>query len=176
MKLCIYALCKNEIEYIEKWLESVKQADEIIVVDTGSTDGTWEVLQKSNVKCYQKIFEPYRSDTAKNYALSLVPNDTDICLPLDIDMELYPNCISELKTYWEKDLTILYYKQYFKTSNSYGKLCAHSRNNCRWIYPSFEQIAFKGKYKTLNKVLLTHFTKFEHEKAKEIFKTQKLFI
>ena len=52
MKLCVYAICKNEIEYIQKWLESVKEADEIIVVDTGSTDGTWEILQKSGVEYF----------------------------------------------------------------------------------------------------------------------------
>ena len=58
MKLCVYAICKNEISNIERWLASVNEADDIIVLDTGSTDGTYELLQASGIKCYQKIFNP----------------------------------------------------------------------------------------------------------------------
>ena len=39
----------NEIGYIKKCIESISFADEIIVVDSFSTDGTYEYL-KSNPK------------------------------------------------------------------------------------------------------------------------------
>ena len=29
-KICIYAICKNEAKFVDKWYESMKEADEII--------------------------------------------------------------------------------------------------------------------------------------------------
>lgn len=43
-KICVYAICKNEKSNIEKWLTSMNEADYIVVLDTGSTDGTYEML------------------------------------------------------------------------------------------------------------------------------------
>jgi glycosyltransferase involved in cell wall biosynthesis len=43
-KICIYAICKNEEKFIDRWFNSIKNADYICVLDTGSTDGTYEKL------------------------------------------------------------------------------------------------------------------------------------
>ena len=46
MKLSVYYVVKNEIRNLPKSLENTIQfADEIVIVDTGSTDGTLEWLQ-----------------------------------------------------------------------------------------------------------------------------------
>jgi len=45
-KICIYAICKNEMKFVETWLNNMSEADYIVVLDTGSTDGTYEYLQK----------------------------------------------------------------------------------------------------------------------------------
>lgn len=37
-KICVYAICKNEEKFIERWVNSMKEADKIYVLDTGSTD------------------------------------------------------------------------------------------------------------------------------------------
>lgn len=37
-KVCVYAICKNEEKFINKWYEAVKEADKIFVLDTGSID------------------------------------------------------------------------------------------------------------------------------------------
>ena len=39
-KVIVYAICKNEEKYVDKWYDSVKEADKIFVLDTGSTDNT----------------------------------------------------------------------------------------------------------------------------------------
>ena len=39
-KVCVYAICKNEEKFVERWVESMKEADEIYVLDTGSNDKT----------------------------------------------------------------------------------------------------------------------------------------
>ena len=47
-KVCIYAICKNEEKHIKRWYESMKEADEIYVLDTGSTDNSVNLLKELN--------------------------------------------------------------------------------------------------------------------------------
>ena len=49
-KLSISIITKNEASNIKRCLESVKWADEIIVVDSGSTDGTLEICKNYHCK------------------------------------------------------------------------------------------------------------------------------
>lgn len=89
------AIMKNEISHVEAWLDNVRVfAQEIIVVDTGSTDGTNEFLVKQpDVKL---INNEWQSDfaQAKNVALQkatedwLVFTDADECF-------YYPKNITE---------------------------------------------------------------------------------
>ena len=44
-KICVYAICKDELENIDRWLNSMNEADYIVVLDTGSTDGSYEALK-----------------------------------------------------------------------------------------------------------------------------------
>ena len=34
-KICVYAICKNEEKFVSRWVESMKEADKIFVLDTG---------------------------------------------------------------------------------------------------------------------------------------------
>lgn len=45
-KVCVYTICKNEEKNINKWFESVRDADLICLLDTGSTDSTVELLNQ----------------------------------------------------------------------------------------------------------------------------------
>lgn len=45
-KIAIYAICKNEEKFVDKWVESMLEADYICVMDTGSTDNTFLLLQQ----------------------------------------------------------------------------------------------------------------------------------
>ena len=51
-KLSVCIICKNEDEVIEDCLKSVSWADEIIVVDSGSTDKTLEIAKKFTDKVF----------------------------------------------------------------------------------------------------------------------------
>ena len=54
MKIVVYAICKNEAKFAERWAASMAEADEIVVLDTGSTDETVELLRKNGVRVVQE--------------------------------------------------------------------------------------------------------------------------
>lgn len=107
MKIGVYSICKNEIKNIEKWLETIVEADEVVVVDTGSTDGTYEILQKaqgrySNIKLFQKTFKDFHFGNARNYSLSLVSDGLDILFPSDCDEIMVEGWANAVKCLAEK--------------------------------------------------------------------------
>ena len=90
VKVTVYGICKNEIKFIDRWLKSFKEADYVCVLDTGSTDGTWEYLKnikkkQKNLIIEQKEITPWRFDTARNESMKLIPKDTTLMFMADID-------------------------------------------------------------------------------------------
>lgn len=101
-KICIYAICKNEEQFVESWLESMSEADYIVVLDTGSTDRTYELL-KNDPRVYrveQKVISPWRFDVARNESMKLIPDDANILLSTDLDELLEPGWASVIKENW----------------------------------------------------------------------------
>ena len=45
MKIVVYAICKNESQFVRRWVDSMSEADQIVVLDTGSDDDTLELLR-----------------------------------------------------------------------------------------------------------------------------------
>ncbi len=82
LPLSVCVISYNEERIIEKMLLSVVNiADEIIVVDSFSTDKTKEIAKKYNAKICEKEWTDY--PTQKNYALSLCKNEWILCLDCD---------------------------------------------------------------------------------------------
>ena len=91
-------IVKNEQENIENSIKSIQNAvDDIIVVDTGSTDNTIDVCNKFNCKIYNFNWNGNFSD-ARNYALSLIDSDYFLFLDADeyFEREITRNDIEEL--------------------------------------------------------------------------------
>ena len=44
-----YTICKNEIKKIDQWLYYTKDFDYRVILDTGSTDGTYEAFKKYQI-------------------------------------------------------------------------------------------------------------------------------
>ena len=40
MKIYVYAICKDEKAFADRWMDSMSEADGFYVLDTGSQDGT----------------------------------------------------------------------------------------------------------------------------------------
>lgn len=91
MKIAVLAIAKDEGKHVVRWAESAAEADQIILVDTGSTDGTYEIaLDHPRIKAHRAILSSWRFDLARNIALSLVPADVDWVVNLDLDEVLKP--------------------------------------------------------------------------------------
>lgn len=71
----------NEAENIGRCLESVRGFDEVVLVDSFSTDGTLEIARLHRATIYSR---PYRSAAdQKNWALEVVRNDWVLILDAD---------------------------------------------------------------------------------------------
>ncbi len=97
IKISVVIITFNEEKNIERCLNSVKDiADEIVVLDSFSTDKTEEICKKHNVKFFQHKFDGYTQQ--KNRAVNLAVNN--YILSLDADEELsakLKNSIKEIK-------------------------------------------------------------------------------
>ncbi len=101
--LSVVIIVKNEEKYIGKCIDSVKDiADEIIVVDTGSTDNTCDIVRSKGIEPY---FHEWRDNfsEAKNFAISHAT--CDWILNLDADEELMEEGKKELIKILENDNT-----------------------------------------------------------------------
>lgn len=142
-KVVVYAISKNESSFVDRWVDSMMEADEIYVLDTGSTDDTVDKLKSHGVIVKQEIITPWRFDVARNKSLEMVPNDVDICVCTDLDEVFESGWRDELEKSWNNSDRLRYkYNWSIDESNKpivtflYEKI--HSRHNYEWIYPVHE--------------------------------------
>lgn len=94
MKLSAYIVTLNEELRLDRTLKALqKVADEIIIVDSGSTDKTKEIALKNNAKF---LFHKWKNiSSQKHFAQNKCKNDW--VLSLDADEVLGPELIEEIK-------------------------------------------------------------------------------
>ena len=90
--LSVIIITQNEQDNIEACLESVKWADEIIVVDSGSTDKTEEICRKYTDKFYIKDWPGF--GIQKQRALELVSHEW--VMSIDADERITPELRDEI--------------------------------------------------------------------------------
>ena len=156
-KVCVYAICKNEENFVKRWVTSMKEADEIYVLDTGSTDNTVKKLKELGVYVKDKIINPWRFDVARNESLNLVPEDTDICVCTDLDEVFEKGWRKILETIWDDNITrIAYnYNWYIDEFNNpkvnFYIEKIHNRKDYKWTHPVHEVLEYTGINKELKK-------------------------
>ncbi len=144
LKIVVYAICLNEEKFVDRWVDSMCEADEIVVLDTGSTDKTVEKLRERNVKVVTKKIVPWRFDVARNESLKLVPFDTDVCVCTDLDEVFESGWRKKIEQVWIKNKTKqMRYKYVWNVENGQDKTTfmyekIHARENFSWIYPVHE--------------------------------------
>lgn len=165
-KICVYAISKNEEKFVKRWYESVKEADSVYVLDTGSTDKTISMLKDLGVNVSVKEIKPWRFDVARNESLKLVPEDCDICVCIDIDEVISKGWRKKLEEIWDDNTNHLRYIYNWSHDDNGKPLVSfyyekiHARNGFKWIYPVHEILRFSGEkevFKTTNEIIVDHY-------------------
>lgn len=166
-KVCVYAICKNESKFVERWVNSMKEADEIYVLDTGSDDNTVNLLQENGVFVKQERITPWRFDVARNKSLNLIPEDCDICVCTDLDEVFIEGWREKLEQIWVDKTDRLAYNYNWSLDENNQPIInfyiekIHTRNNYIWTHPVHEVLTFtKDTYEnkiTTDEITLNHY-------------------
>ena len=165
MKICVYAISKNEEKFVERWVKSMSEADGIYVLDTGSTDNTVKKLKKLGVNVKTKKINPWRFDTARNESLKLLPKDVDICVCTHLDEVFKPGWRKILENIWTKNTTRLRYNyNWLLDENDNPKVNfyiekIHKRNGYKWTHPVHEVLVSEKIecFTTTDDITLNHY-------------------
>jgi glycosyltransferase involved in cell wall biosynthesis len=161
MKICVYAISKNEEQFVERFCASAKGADLILIADTGSTDGTAAKARECGAVVHDISIRPWRFDLARNAALALIPGDFDVCISLDLDEVLTEGWREEIEAVWKPDTTNLWYLFDWGNDITFPYRKIHSRHGYHWHHPCHEDIRLDPRVQEVrawtNKVLVRHF-------------------
>lgn len=109
MKIAICSISRNEEMFVKRFCESAKDADLILIADTGSADNTVSVARGCGAAVHDICISPWRFDYARNAALALLPKDIDIVIALDLDEIMEPGWREEIERVWTPETTRLRY-------------------------------------------------------------------
>jgi tetratricopeptide (TPR) repeat protein len=166
-KICVYAICKNEELFVDRWMDAVSEADYVVVTDTGSDDNTAQRLRERGAVVYSESVIPWRFDTARNLALSHVPDDVDICVSNDLDEVFEPGWRQKLESAWQTETTrarYLFSWSYHSNGTPNKQFIMekiHRKHGYRWNHPVHEVLEYtgEGEEKTIyiDELVLNHY-------------------
>lgn len=174
MSITAALITLNEEHNIAECLESVRWADEIVVVDSGSTDRTTELAKQFTPNVSHHPFKNFAEQ--KNHALSKVQSEW--VLFIDADERVTPELAAEIKqavsgpgemavyriprkTYFFKKLLI------FSGTQNDAPIRLFPKNKVRFEQPVHEHIKTDLPVQSLKAPLIHHSTRnMEHYKMK----------
>ena len=138
MKIAVYAISKNEEQFVKRFCESAKDADMVLIADTGSIDNTVSEAKKYGAVVHNIVVTPWRFDIARDVALCLLPSDIDVCISLDLDEELQEGWREEIERVWQENTTRLRYKFDWGQGIAFFYEKIHHRKGYHWHHPCHE--------------------------------------
>ena len=155
MKVAVYTIALNEEKHVERWYNSVKDADYILIADTGSTDKTVEIAKSLGINVVSVLLKPFRFDTSRNAALAALPADIDYCISLDMDEMLSSGWRADMDSLAEipnntsaiiRATLTWNVKEDGTPGLQYGADRIHSRWGVTWRQPAHETVSTYGDY------------------------------
>lgn len=153
----VYAIMRNEIHNLEPFINQFDGVDRIVLLDTGSTDGTYEkakdlASRNPMLVVEQAIIDPFDFSIARNMALNVARNGADersAFLWLDMDERLVGNYWYSRFLDWYTDaqptgnwalLTTMIFSRSTegKPLNTYKQRKIHSLDGFEWKYSCHE--------------------------------------
>lgn len=161
-KISVVMITFNAASILEKVLESVKWADEIIIVDSGSTDETISIAKKYTDNIFYRKFDNFSNQ--KNYAIQKASNEW--VLSLDADEVVSEELAKELKNLYVKHKIDGFYIE--RLNYIYGKFVKYGRpdyqlrlfkkNKAFFTEPVHERVYLKKNKTAVLKGKLFHYT------------------
>jgi glycosyltransferase involved in cell wall biosynthesis len=183
LKIVIYGICKNEVNFVKRFAESIRgKADKVIFSDTGSTDGTQDLMRSYGFEVNEIKVEPWRFDVARNISLSSLPEGYDVAVCPDLDDIFLPNWRETIEKYWKKGKTKLLRYVYVNnweedevtpTVQMIG-FKIHEPYSFKWIFPVHEYLEVKGEnlendeIEIIREQILEHHPIFKEERKSRL--------
>jgi glycosyltransferase involved in cell wall biosynthesis len=130
MRLSVALIARDEETMLPGCLESIKDADEIVVVDTGSTDGTVEIARQYT----DEVFEIEWRDNfaaARNYAKALCTGDWIYSIDAD---HINETPVSEIKSEIERI-----------AGHSVASVLINNHHKAAWLWKNDPDILWEGR-------------------------------
>ena len=166
MRICVYAICKNEEQFARRWVNSMNEADGIYVLDTGSTDNSAQLLRELGVHVARAKIDPWRFDYARNASLARVPGDADICVCTDLDEVFVPGWRKILEEGWREGATQARYEYVWSFDDRgrddvvfFGEKI-HARHGYVWrgaVHEVLQRTEGEAKFVTIPRLRLEHY-------------------
>ena len=187
-KTAVYTILKNEKNYIDKWLFYADPFDYKVLLDTGSTDGSWEYLQECASKdkkliIEQKIIEPWHFSNARNYNMTMIPEDVVWCLSPDLDeyfsinthdmMETIIDAVPDVTNIATTRLDIYSPSVFVGPPNHIPSNKIHRKDDYHWVQPIYEHLRWKhsGYEKEVysEEIFLIHDQDFKKKERSDLY-------
>ena len=158
-KIAVYTIALNEEKHVKRWYESAKDADLLVIADTGSTDKTKFLAKSLGIAVTAIDVTPWRFDVARNASLALIPDDYDICIQLDMDEVLSLGWRDKIEEAYEQGNHWPIYKHVTRRDEKdnprnfqhYFKI--HPRKGFHWKYPIHEVLVHEPNLTFERKVI-----------------------
>ena len=164
MKICVYAISRNEEKFVKRWVKSMSEADKIFVLDTGSTDNTVKLLKENGVIVREEIINPWRFDVARNKSLDMVDSDTDVCVCTDLDEEFVEGWRKKLEDNYKKGYRVNYTYNWHINNKGIPDVTfylnnIHPKKDYYWVHPVHEVLTCKKEEKVISimDIILNHY-------------------
>lgn len=171
MKIAIYSPAKNEEKNAAAWAASCADADYRVVLDTGSTDNTKQILLDAGVTVHDGLISPWRFDLAYNVTMALVPADADVLICLHMDERLDTGWRELLEKSWTDQTTRLRYTYIWNWNpdGSPGRQWhgdrIHARKGYHWLGATHEGLCSRvpEHQSWCNELRILHYPEFKHK-------------
>lgn len=168
-----YTIVKNDVSRIDRWLYYTQNFDYRVILDTGSTDGTYEKFKKVPniiIDQYTVEQEKWRFDIPRNINLNMIPKHVEWCLSPDCDEWFSINVLDEMEKTIKTNPEVtnisctrldIYSKEVFVGPPKHlGSNKIHRRFDYDWKMPIYEHLSYIGGKQELEifneKIYLIH--------------------
>jgi len=170
----------NEAQFVNRWVDSMSEADKIVALVHDCTDSTEELLKSKGVIVDNAHYDNWRFDVGKNDALNLARKKAPECNILcftSLDEVWDPGWADIIRKEWNENINIAYYK-FVQTHDVNGNDemitsfdWMHSNDpSWYWKYPVDEKIVsdkLEKKYLNLfDKIKLNHWPDYSARERK----------